>query len=74
MSIKVEIELTERNARIFRSWASLGRFCDACMRVCPESEWELAEDITTLKPALMEIGMQLREKLITTGVKPLWPQ
>jgi hypothetical protein len=80
--MKIEIELSDADARIFRSMASLGRYCDAVLRVCDSVTDDKATDdallveSTTkdLKPALTNLHLQLRDKLITAGITPLWKQ
>jgi hypothetical protein len=77
--MKMEIELTDQEARVLRSMASLGRYCDAVIRVCAlvddNDDAEDVEELTRLlKPALMSIHLQLRPKLVDAGVKALWKQ
>lgn len=84
MKIAIEFELTEHNARVLRSWASVGRFMDCVRRVCDLHHYEdhinddVIEDaldgVDKLKDPLSMVHLQLREKLIEAGVKPLWDQ
>jgi hypothetical protein len=79
MKITVEFELTEHNARVLRSWASIGRFMDCVRRACEEPTNEDAveaalDGVDMLKDPLSVLHMQIREKLVEAGVKPLWDQ
>jgi hypothetical protein len=78
--MKIEIELNDNDARVLRSMASLGRYCDAVLRVCdlaPNDNDDadiVAETTTLIKPALMSLHLQIRDKLVAADVKPLWDQ
>lgn len=85
--MKVTIEISESSARMYRSMASMGRFCDSIRRLAedvldipelPESLNEHAnftcDEIEQLKPSIMEIHYVLRNALVEQGVKPLWNQ
>ena len=87
MKITIELELLDHNARVLRSWASIGRFHDSVLRLVDQisdgaivsetmeqDSIAVEEDCRTLKPALSELHSQLREKLVELGVKPLWDQ
>lgn len=78
--MKIEIELSDADARVFRSMASLGRYCDAVIRVCDIADGDndnvqtVEETTELLKVPLINLHLQLREKLIALEVKPLWKQ
>jgi hypothetical protein len=87
MKITIELDLLDQNARVLRSWVSVGRFHDSVLRLCDkivegstvEHQTEqdsiaVEEDCRTLKPALSELHYQLRAKLVELGIKPLWDQ
>lgn len=79
MKITIELELTEHNARVLRSWASVGRFMDCVRRVCEDQHNDDAieaalDGVETLKDPLSTLHLQVRSKLIEAGVKPLWDQ
>lgn len=82
MEITITLTLTEQEARVFRSWASVGRYCDSICRAIEEADpegtnaglTEVHEDTLQLKPVLSSLHYQIRQKLVEMGVKPLWPQ
>ena len=87
MKISIDLELTDQDARILRSWASVGRHFDQTLRLVDkiaegvvvddlmeQDSIAVEEDVRQLKDPLSSVHYQLREKLVELGVKPLWKQ
>ncbi len=85
--VTVSFQISGHTARYFRSYASLGRWCDAITRMCdelPEGKvvdeklsqdiGYIDEDVAAMKPVISEIHLAMREALVKLGVKPLWDQ
>lgn len=85
--VQISFSISLNAARFWRSYASLGRFCDQITRlteqlvegeVVTEDVAKLAvaveDDVRAMKPSVSEIHLQMREQLVAAGIKPLWDQ
>jgi len=83
MKLTIELELTDHDARVLRSWASVGRYFDSVRRFADHNDIpdsldheaiSVIEDSATLKQPLDSLHQQIRPKLIEMGIKSLWRQ
>jgi hypothetical protein len=88
MSVNVTIQLTDRTARIIRSWQSVGSYltsltttlCDVAthldsvpdMEVLEESVRACLANTDFLSPAISELCNQLKLQLMADGIPALW--
>lgn len=81
-NMKLTIELSEKHARILRSWASVSRSFDAIEKYVEDTSslessedvMMILDDIQALRPVFDSIHSQVRSQLVAAGVKPLWNQ
>lgn len=77
MKITVEFELTENNARMLRTWASVGRLFDSAIREIETLQNEvgdntlncIVEDLQRMKQPLDSVHHQLRAALADSGIE-----
>lgn len=90
--MKIELDLDhlgQHNARLLRSWASIGRLFDSATRQLGECYEKLEntatsdelndiqtaiEDLKQMKEPLDTLHHCVRQQLVAAGVKPLWDQ
>lgn len=88
MKITIELDVSEHDLRMLRSWASVGRLIDSAVSaintlvdLCPEQNQDAiqdgmhaVEDLSAMKGPLNNFHGYLRPKLVEMGLKPLWDQ
>lgn len=74
--VAVTVELSDRDAQLLRTWASVGRLLDATLRVMEDSSSSekdsVIEDMMEMQGALNNLCFELRRKLVEMNIKPLW--